>query len=80
MAPSRSNSRRSSKYSHHRHSNYRYSKYNNRHRRERTRDYDKNGNISKNINYYTKGYTRHSHSRLIEEEEIQKKKNTTKKI
>ena len=80
MPLSRSNPRRSSKYSHHIHSNYRDSKYNHKYRRVRSRDYDKKGNISENFNYYTKGYSRHSIQDLIEKEEIQKKKNTTKKI
>ena len=85
MPRSRSNSRRTSKYSHHRHSNYRDSKYHHRHKRERSRDYDKNGNISENFNYYTKGYSRHSHSRSHRrrrdsEEKKHNKENLIKKI
>ena len=85
MPRSRSNSRRNSKYSHHRHSNYRDSKYHHRHKRERSRDYDKNGNISENFNYYTKGYSRHSHSRSHRrrrdsEEKKHNKENLIKKI
>ena len=87
MPRSRSNSRRHSRHSSHRHSNYRESKYHRRHHRNRSRsrDYEKNGKISENFNYYSKGHSRHSHSRSYHrrrdsEEKKQNKENLIKKI